>query len=63
VYTSTPADVPDPRFRLFEGLVPRLESMYVVKFYAVNVAVLWHKYIDMYLEPCIKAKGGVLLTR
>ena len=37
--------------------------MYVVKFYAVNVAVLWHKYIDMYLEPCIKAKGGVLLTR
>ena len=24
VYTSTPADVPDPPFRFFEGLVPRL---------------------------------------
>ena len=27
MYTSTPADVPDPPFRFFEGLVPRL-SMY-----------------------------------
>ena len=24
VYTSTPADLPDPPFRFFEGLVPRL---------------------------------------
>ena len=24
MYTSTPADVPDPPFRFFEGLVPRL---------------------------------------
>ena len=24
VYTSTPADLPDPPFRCFEGLVPRL---------------------------------------
>ena len=24
VYTFTPADVPDPPFRFFEGLVPRL---------------------------------------
>ena len=26
MYTSTPADVPDPPFRFFEGLVPRLEQ-------------------------------------
>ena len=37
--------------------------MYVVKFYAVNVAVLWHKYIDMYLEPCIKAKGRCIVNK
>ena len=55
--------MPDPPFQLFEGLVPRLESMYVVKFYAVNVAVLWHKYIDMYLEPCIKAKGRCIVNK
>ena len=24
VYTSTPADLPDPPFQFFEGLVPRL---------------------------------------
>ena len=24
MYTSTPADVPDPPFRFFEGLAPRL---------------------------------------
>ena len=28
MYTSTPADVPDPPFRSFEGLVPRLR-MYI----------------------------------
>ena len=27
VYTSTPADVPDPPFRFFKGLVPRLASL------------------------------------
>ena len=27
MYTSTPADVPDPPFRFFEGLVPRLASI------------------------------------
>ena len=26
MYTSTPADVPDPPFRFFEGLAPRLLS-------------------------------------
>ena len=26
VYTSTPADVPDPPFRFFEGLAPRLSQ-------------------------------------
>ena len=26
VYTSTPADVPDPTFRFLEGLVPRLHG-------------------------------------
>ena len=25
MYTSTPADLPDPPFRFFEGLVPRLD--------------------------------------
>ena len=26
MYTSTPADLPDPPFRFFEGLVPRLKK-------------------------------------
>ena len=29
MYTSTPADLPDPPFRFFEGLVPRLCVTYV----------------------------------
>ena len=29
MYTSTPADVPDPPFRFFEGLVPRLHVTWV----------------------------------
>ena len=28
-YTSTPADLPDPPFRFFEGLVPRLLICYL----------------------------------
>ena len=29
VYTSTPADLPDPPFQFFEGLAPRLPLGYV----------------------------------
>ena len=31
MYTSTPADVPDPPFRFFEGLAPRLQTPFLVR--------------------------------
>ena len=49
MYTSTPSHLPDPPFRFFEGLVPRLE-------YEVSVPVT--RFICVCVCVCVCVGGG-----
>ena len=65
MYTSTPADVPDPPFRFFEGLVPRLflspptrvwEPNYV--HLASTHAMIFFSWLFLCVLFCWKVKAG-----
>ena len=58
MYTSTPADVPDPPFRFFEGLAPRLgtrlagmRSLHVVVAKAYTVGKALHLAVLLIAMP------------
>ena len=52
MYTSTPADVPDPPFRFFEGLAPRL----IPHTATVEMPLLWHCSTNGKLRILVKAQ-------